>query len=78
MSIIVYYWSNGPQARGFEPTELTQALKFAEEKRKLPEVSHVCIASELPNSVGKAGVAEVDADYDWSKQHRGNHGTLER
>ena len=78
MSILIYYWSDGPHAQAFTSEQFSEALKFAEQKRKCVGVSHVCISSEHPNSVGKAGVAEVGPDYEWSKQHRGNHGTIER
>lgn len=70
MSILVYYFSGGPHCRGFEPNELLQALAFAEEKRKHPGTDHVCISSQLSESVGKAGVSDPPADYEWSKQGR--------
>jgi hypothetical protein len=31
-------------------------------------ITHVCIQSELMDSVGQAGVAEPDHDYNWHKR----------
>jgi len=70
--IVVFWLEHGaesatPQARSFAPDALSEGLKFAEElraRRKAGEpISHVAIQSELPQSVGGAGVADPAADY---------------
>jgi hypothetical protein len=46
-----------------------EALKLCEDIRKTPDTSHVCLQSELPNSVGKPGVSDVLPEgYDWYKR----------
>jgi hypothetical protein len=70
--IVVFWLEHGagaatPQARSFDTDALSQALKFAEELRAgrregLP-VTHVAIQSELPQSVGPAGVSDPSKDY---------------
>ncbi len=89
MSIVVY-WMDVFEAGGlmprlvresnyqlFKDSELTQALKHAELKRKEGK-THVVISSEMSDCVGKGGVSAVEHgktpdghDYEWSKQHRG-------
>lgn len=70
--IVVFWLEHGaeaatPHARSFAPDALSQGLRFAEElraRRKAGEaISHVAIQSELPQSVGGAGVADPAADY---------------
>ena len=67
--MIVVFWLQDaqPQARSFPPDALSPALKFAEElraRRRAGEpVSHVAIQSELPQSVGAAGVSDPAAGY---------------
>lgn len=73
--MIVVYWleresADAPaQARHAEFAEdaLGAGLQFAEalrgRRRQGEGISHVAIQSELPQSVGKAGVADPGADY---------------
>lgn len=70
--IVVFWLEHGagaasPQARSFETNALSEALKFAEELRALRKagspLSHVSIQSELPQSVGPAGVSDPAGDY---------------
>jgi len=79
MSIIVFWLEEPgiPAHQQFEQTELMQALHCSETKRREGK-RHVCISSELADSVGKPGVAAVvdrtlpdGSAYDWSKAHRG-------
>ena len=84
MSLIVYYLSLDPggqdlfpMSERFSDDELLPALTRVEQLRKLGK-EHVCISSQLGNSIGKPGVsAVVDGKtpdghaYEWSKQHRG-------
>lgn len=57
------------QHNEFGVNELTQALARCESLRGAgPNISHVCIQSELPSSVGKAGVADPQDNYDWYKR----------
>ncbi|MFM0049783.1 hypothetical protein [Caballeronia grimmiae] len=79
--MFVVYWLDGdPGAEGnachrrFESTALAEALRFAEELRqrqaKGDEISFVTLCSENPQSVGKPGVADPPAGYDWKKRRR--------
>lgn len=71
--MIVVFWlesrdSTGePRARSFPSDALSDALKFAEDlrgRRRAGEaISHVAIQSELPESVGHAGVSDPSPDY---------------
>lgn len=72
--MIVVFWldqaaggEGEAQARSFPGDALAAALRFAEElraRRKAGEkISHVAIQSELPESVGAAGVADAPRDY---------------
>jgi hypothetical protein len=51
----------------FPQDALREALQFAEQLRAQraagAAISHVAIQSELPQSVGQAGVADPGADY---------------
>lgn len=70
MSIIVYCMDEDgyPRAKGLNSSELGDALKEAEALRKAG-FRHVCISTELEDSVGKPGVNDVlPADYDWKKR----------
>ena len=78
MSIIVFWLeeSGVPAHQPFEQTELTLALQRSEAKRREGK-RHVCISSELADSVGKPGVTAVEvrtlpdgSAYEWSKAHR--------
>ncbi|MDR5734640.1 hypothetical protein QCE47_20220 [Caballeronia sp. LZ025] len=79
--MFVVYWLDGdPGAEGnarhrrFEPTALAEALRFAEALRqrqaKGDAISFVTLCSENPQSVGKPGVADPPAGYDWKKRRR--------
>jgi hypothetical protein len=72
--VIVVYWletseAQEPLARHsiFGADKLGDALRFAEALRQRrhagERVSHVSIQSELPQSVGPAGVADAPPDY---------------
>jgi hypothetical protein len=71
--VIVVFWLEAvaelaqPQARSFPSADLAEALRFAEElrarRRAGERISHVAIQSELPESVGHAGVADAPKDY---------------
>lgn len=57
----------------FDITELTRALAFCEMLRKKAKdgdfISHVCISTELPGSVGQAGASTILPDeYSWWKR----------
>lgn len=77
---IVVYWQEEPSVpamASFPSTQLTQALKWCEVQRAA-EKTHVCISSELEESVGKAGVNAVEGKvlpdgrpYEWTKARRG-------
>lgn len=72
MSIIVFWLDvlGGPQAKEHTSTEMLAALKLAESLRKEGH-RHVCISSELPDSVGKSGVSDVlPPGYDWKKRRQ--------
>lgn len=73
--MIIVYWlreESGPQAASFGADELSVALKFAESLRAMRRdgkaISHICIQSEMPESVGQAGVSDPAKDYAWSKR----------
>lgn len=79
MSIVVFWMEPGgqPAHRDFEASQLMEALKFSEERRREGK-HHVCISSELPQSVGQGGVTAVESKrlpggeaYDFDKSHRG-------
>jgi len=67
--MIVVFWLEDaqPRARSFPADALSPALKFAEDlrgrRRSGESISHVAIQSELPQSVGPAGVSDPAADY---------------
>lgn len=78
---ICVYWRNDDKTADvaeFSSKEMTAALTFCQEKRREGK-THVCISSELEESVGKPGVDEVvggvlpsGEKYDWDKNHRAN------
>lgn len=79
MSIVVFWLTpdGQPAHENFESSHLVQALQATEARRK-EGMRHVCISSELAESVGKPGVTAVSDGalpggerYDWSKAHRG-------
>lgn len=61
-----------PCCQGFDSNGMTEALKLTETLRKQQStdgsVGFVTLASENPNSVGKAGAADAPADYSWTKR----------
>jgi hypothetical protein len=57
-----------PHVHLLGPTKLLLALTYAETLRKAGR-RHVTISTELAESVGKPGVAEVLPGYDWKKRH---------
>lgn len=72
--MIVVFWLEAPPGEAAQPRHaqfdadrLGDALKFAEQLRARrvagEAISHVAIQSELPQSVGKAGVADPGSDY---------------
>jgi hypothetical protein len=77
---VVYWLAEGSgaetQARfeRFGADALAQALAFAEALRKRQadgeDIGFVTLCSENPQSVGRAGVADPPADYDWKKRRR--------
>lgn len=81
MGIVVYWLEGGdetatPACRSFGSAELTQALGWAEDRRRLGH-RHVSISTELEDHVGRAGVAAVEGGrtpdgeaYEWSKAGR--------
>lgn len=79
--MFVVYWLGGnPDIEGaahykkFDATSLAEALRFAEALRKRQadgdDIGFVTLCSENPHSVGKPGVADPPADYDWKKRRR--------
>ncbi|MDR5740860.1 MULTISPECIES: hypothetical protein [unclassified Caballeronia] len=79
--MFVVYWLDGdPETEAnarhqkFDPAALAEALRFAEELRKRQAqgdaIGFVTLCSENPQSVGKPGVADPPADYDWKKRRR--------
>jgi hypothetical protein len=61
-----------PRCEDFDSKSMSEALKLTETLRKQQaadgSVGFVTLASENPNSVGKAGAAEPPADYNWTKR----------
>ncbi|MBX3622195.1 MAG: hypothetical protein KF891_19690 [Rhizobacter sp.] len=79
MSIVVYWLEpdGTPAHQSFAASDLLPALQFSESRRREGR-RHVCISSELADSVGRGGVQSVDAGklpdgqvYDFNKSHRG-------
>lgn len=79
--MFVVYWLGGnPDPEGtahyrkFDTTALAEALRFAEDLRKRQaegeDIGFVTLCSENPDSVGKPGVADPPAGYDWKKRRR--------
>ena len=80
--MFVVYWLEGdnkgtqPGFQSFGPDEMSTALKFMEDLREQQRagarhIAFITMCSENPNAVGKAGAADPQADYDWTKR-RGN------
>jgi len=79
MSIVVYWLSpeGTPAHQEFPSSDLLPALKFSEARRR-EGLRHVCISTELADSVGQGGVNAVEGGklpdgqvYDFNKAHRG-------
>lgn len=79
---IVVYWLDGegegalPVCEFFASSELTQALAWAEDRRRAGH-RHVSISTELEDHVGRPGVSAVEGGktpdgeaYEWSKAGR--------
>jgi hypothetical protein len=79
-AMYMVYWTvveNGikmPHAKEFDSAEMGAAMSFMEtlraRQRASGDVCFVALASENPNSVGQAGVAETGPDYNWKKRRR--------
>jgi hypothetical protein len=77
---VVYWLAANPDPEGaahyrkFDATALADALRFAEDLRKRgaegEDIGFVTLCSENPHSVGKPGVADPPAGYDWKKRRR--------
>jgi hypothetical protein len=63
-----------PQAKQFDSSDMGSAMRFMEElrtrQRTSGDICFVALASENPDSVGHAGVAEAGPDYNWKKRRR--------
>ncbi|WP_019139920.1 hypothetical protein [Noviherbaspirillum massiliense] len=61
-------------SREFDTSDMVSAMKFMEElrtrQRQGEQICFVTMASENPNSVGPAGVADPDPGYNWKKRRR--------
>ncbi|KXV09534.1 hypothetical protein CR51_10295 [Caballeronia megalochromosomata] len=79
--MFVVYWLGGnPDIEGaacfkrFDEHALADALSFAEGLRKRQsegeDIAFITLCSENPHSVGKPGVADPPAGYDWKKRRR--------
>ena len=59
-------------SKEFESDDMLSAMRFMEELRtRQRQGEHICfvaMASENPNSVGPAGVADPAPDYNWKKR----------
>jgi hypothetical protein len=80
--MFVVYWleSNGtepsPGFQTFCKDDMSAALKFMESLREQQrsgarDIAFITMCSENPHAVGKAGAADPDPDYSWTKR-RGN------
>jgi hypothetical protein len=80
--MFVVYWlegdGDGPQPgfQSFDSTEMSNALKLMESLREQQRtgarnIAFITMCSENPDAVGKPGVADPHADYNWTKR-RGN------
>lgn len=81
--IVVFWLEDGkPQAVDFKANEMKEALGLMEHLRRKrrdhgEKISHVCMQSELVESVGEPGVSDAPAGYDWRKR-RGDPSTFGR
>lgn len=79
MSIVVFFIApeGATRSQAFGKSDLSAALAFSKARRD-EGCRHVCISSELEESVGKPGVDQVEGGrlpdgypYDFDKRHRG-------
>jgi len=75
--MFVVYWLDGDsdaRHEKFDASALAEVLRFAEELRQRQAggaaIGFVTLCSENPQSVGKPGVADPPAGYDWKKRRR--------
>jgi hypothetical protein len=63
-----------PHAKEFASNDMGGAMTFMEtlrtRQRASGDICFVAMASENPDSVGHAGVAETRPDYNWKKRRR--------
>jgi hypothetical protein len=63
-----------PHAKAFHSSDMSAAMQFMEtlrsRQRASGDIGFVALASENPDSVGHAGVAETGPDYNWKKRRR--------
>lgn len=71
----IVYWSNTdvdgslkPYSKQFLAADMSGAMEWMTELRKEETIHCVVMSSENPNSVGKAGAADVNPGYDWKKR----------
>lgn len=73
----VYWTEQQEQAvqihfKDFEMSSMCEALEFMESLRSLQQagqvIRHITMSAENPNSIGKLGVADPPADYQWKKR----------
>lgn len=61
-----------PRSKLFSSEQLVAVMNFTEALRTRQRggelISFITMCSENPNSVGRAGVAETGADYQWKKR----------
>jgi hypothetical protein len=62
------------EAQEFASSDMASALKFMEALRARQHagesIRFITMASENPESVGRAGAADPAPDYDWKKRRR--------
>lgn len=76
--MFVVYWTvvqqkmKMPERKEFQIHDMRAALQFMEslrnQQREFGSLCHITMSSENPNSVGRSGVAEASADYNWKKR----------
>ena len=73
----IYFTNEYGEARSYDESTLSEALKLAEGLRRQVRYSFVVMASEDPNCVGKQGVDGIvngklpdGKDYEWMKRRK--------
>jgi hypothetical protein len=76
--MFVVYWTvvlqeiKMPKRKEFQTNEMHATLHLMEslrnKQREDGSVCHITMSSENPNSVGRPGVAEAGAEYNWKKR----------